>query len=219
MDPAVKDLVGAGIYQREKGDVNIAIDKFNEALKIETDPSNRLYIQNHLALAYYHAGKYEDAKEIWKMVRDLSSVISNPGEKAVAFRNLSRPELWKTDDDLALAQSNAWIALQMAKEIGRKDLAWFWHGYFSATERLNLDKSVKRTVLKSALKEQYQSLRKVWKSASPLERNVWGTAYLMDWVKVHTRLSKPILKISYVFAKILNLKRREEKIKKMLESA
>lgn len=217
--PYWKVLLNKGIREREHRSVKTAIKLFNNALEIAPNQEDRMFILNHLGLAYFHDRDYASAVDKWNKVLSVSNVQSNPflNAKATALRNLSRKELCETEKDFEEAVCKANEARKMAKELNRPDLAWFTHGLFSA--KLALMKSQKRNdelVLKELVKREKNDLFKFWKKASILELGVWLSGLLMDYAVVYKKVSKPLLKMAKFFVRILTFKRREEQIDRLL---
>jgi tetratricopeptide (TPR) repeat protein len=214
-----EDLAHRGIREREQGSVKTAVKLLNDALEIAPEQEDRMFILNHLGLAYFHDGDYTSAVDKWNKVLTVSNVQGDPflNAKAVALRNLSRKELCETEKDYKEAVSKANEAREMAKELKRPDLPWFTHGLFSANYAyMKILKNVDMGVLKKLVGSEKEELKKVWKTAPKLERNVWLGALLMDYAVVYDKVSKPLLKIARFFSRAVKLRRREEQITKLI---
>lgn len=217
--PDWDELLEIGIREREQGSVKKAIQLLSEALTLCQIQEKRMEIRNHLGLAYFHHRDYENATGQWNEVLAVSNVQSNPflNAKAAALRNLSRKELCETEKDYKEAVSKANEAREMAKELKRPDLPWFTHGLFSANYAyMKILKNVDMGVLKKLVGSEKEELKKVWKTAPKLERNVWLGALLMDYAVVYDKVSKPLLKIARFFSRAVKLRRREEQITKLI---
>jgi hypothetical protein len=185
---------------------------------LENDPNSRkdvVEILNHLGLTFFHQGEIDKAKSQWIKAANLSRIYRLPEMRAVSLRNLSRKELWETDNEFRIAYDASKEALRLARKSNRKDMPWFIHGHFSIANSVEKDPG-KKSVLKEIVKEEQKQLKKVWKDTPKLERRVWLTGLIMDWAIYYNSISKPILEIGLFIAKMLNLKRREEQIKKLI---
>ncbi len=209
----VNAILQQAVEARETGSVSQAIQLFKEATKIEKDPNKRVDICNHLGLAYWHNNDPKKAKETWKKALVISNVSRNLSGKAVALRNLSRKNLWTTNEELVKALFNATEAFLIAKRLDRGDVVWFIHGVFSAYQALD-----QRYLLKSTVRLERKELSRVWWKTPKIQRRVWLSGLLMDYVVAYGKTTKFLLRISKFVVRIFKLKRREEQINKLLTS-
>jgi len=221
-----KDLLEHGIYLREKGDpgdLKKSVDVFIQAYGIAPRLEDKMDILNHLGLAYFHLKDYPNAINAWNKVLVVSNVQSPPllKSKAVALRNLSRKQFCESENDFKTALEKACEARDLAVKLEMPNLVWFTHGLFSAKQALmKFQKRADAEVLeelKETARTEKNELKKVWKETSKMQRNVWLGGLLMDYAVVYNKVSKPLLKVARFFAKLQNLKRREEQIDELLK--
>jgi hypothetical protein len=124
--------------EREKGCPLLAIVLFRAILRTPgLSFEDMLETQNALGLTYFHAGSkyYGEAVKTFELVDTLSRGKGDgyDGYRAVAFRNLARPQFIGYGDikDIHDCDVNIYNARQIAKEHRRKDLVWFTHGMVS----------------------------------------------------------------------------------------
>ncbi|NMB91981.1 tetratricopeptide repeat protein [candidate division WWE3 bacterium] len=210
--PTYEELLKLGIEEREKGSVKQSIKCFEKTLLFaERDNKKIVEVLSHLGLSYYHNGNQEKAKKTWQKAYKIAVKAKDYNGQAVALRNLSRKQLYLNGSGLVQALSCAEEAVSIAENLGRKDLPWFLHGLFSATEVLG-----EKDKLKFILRREIKALIKVWNKTPKLERNVWLDGLLMDYVSIHDKIGKPLLYLARYLARLQGLKRREEQINNLL---
>lgn len=220
-----QDLMREGIKLRETGDredlnksVEILIKSANIA-EAESGKADIMTVLNQLGLTYFHIGDYTTAVDIWNMVYNVSKVQTPQllRQMAESLRHRSRKELCNDEKSFESAANNASSALSMVIDLGSSDIVWFRHGVFSADlAYMKSRKYIVKDYLKELVDSEREDLMKVWKTAPKLERNVWLGGLLMDYAVVYNKVSKPLLKIARLLFKILNLRRREEQITKLI---
>lgn len=215
-----EDLLGKAIVEREKGSVEASVRMFYKILESVKSSDSRMLVLNHLGLAYFHLGKYKEAKDKWSTVLAIISGVKNPTnmaahEKAAAYRNLSRKELYITKEGLRQALRYAEVARSIAASIKSTDLVWFTHGLIGAHLALkeNHNKIEAEKLLKSEARELSSALTRV----SLMQSAVWFEGLVMDYAIIHNKVSKPMLKMGKVISSKISLKRREEQIDKLLK--
>jgi len=218
--PDWDELLEIGIREREQGSVKKGIKLLREALTLCPYHEKRMDIRNHLGLAYFHGGDYENAVSEWNEVITISNVQSDPDLKAraSALRNLSRKELCNSENDFEEAYNKANQARELAIKLGRNDLPWFTHGlisiYYDYSKKYG---RVDKEFLKFLVDCEKIELPKAWKKASKLERGAWFTGLLWDYALLYNKVSRPILISAISISRILKMKRREEQLSKRLD--
>jgi len=212
----VDKLLEIAIEARERGDLQGALILFENCKKFAKDDQQYRDIQNHIGLTYFHDTKYKIAFIAWVEAEKESVENCDLHNEAVALRNLSRKELYPKEE-LSIARNYAEKALEIAKNLDRKDIVWFIHGLFDV---INASEDIPEKDKKAKLVDLYNKEKKalfsVWKVSSKLEREVWLTGLLKDFSVIHNGVPKPVLKIGILVTKILKLKRREEQLERMI---
>ena len=212
----VDALLKEAIEERERGNLIESLALLRTCERFAKDDEQRRNVQNHIGLAYFHAGAYETASVIWVGVRKDSDKNDDPYNKAVALRNLSRKEFY-SKGELPIARTCAEEALEIAQRTGQRDIVWFIHGLFDVTNASeNISKKDKKEKLLELYKQEKKALFSAWKFASRIEKEVWLTGLLKDFLVARNYISKPILKIGILVTKFLKLKRREEQLEKLI---
>lgn len=209
----VDGLLKKAIEERERGNLKESLALLKTCEKLSKDDKQRRDIQNHIGLTHFHAGEYKTAYVVWTGVKKSSKENDDLYNEAVALRNLSRKE-FHSEENLPIARTYAEKALEIARETDQRDIVWFIHGLFDVTNASeNISKKDKKEKLLELYKQEKKALFSVWKIASRIEREVWLTGLLKDFLVVHNYISKPILRIGILVTKVLKLKRREEQLK------
>lgn len=212
----VDGLLKKAIEERERGNLKESLALLKTCEKLSKDDKQRRDIQNHIGLTHFHAGEYKTAYVVWTGVKKSSRENDDLYNEAVSLRNLSRKEL-HSEENLPIARTYAEKALEIARETDQRDIVWFIHGLFDVTNASeNISKKDKKEKLLELYKQEKKALFSVWKIASRIEREVWLTGLLKDFLVVHNYISKPILRIGILVTKVLKLKRREEQLKKLI---
>lgn len=208
------------ITERETGCPLVAIVQFKALLRNpKLALKDRLLIQNHLGLGYFHAGPkhYAEAVRTFEDVDDTSGGVDSEyaGYKAVALRNLARPQFIGYGDIVNSSECdrNIYDARNLAKKLKRNDLVWFTHGTVALRIFEGYIDSNTRKLFWDEVGEWFTLAQK----ESKRDKQVWLLGIFADFVRLYlAALSVPALKIAKWYAHKNNLARREEQIQKAL---
>lgn len=237
MEKELEMLLNEAILEREKGDPEKSIGLFQNLIFKLPQSHDILRVLNHQGLAYYHAAakfkeqsqtkysKYlKNSFDTFKNVADMTICGDTnkkcKGEKAVALRNLGRPEFSIfIPRGLEGSVNIAYKALQKAKKCNRKDLIWFTHGLLNARAALAKSKKEKFATGKNREIVWNEAWQLLWiaRKEPKLNKQVWLLGLLKDVSMVYPKLvTKKGLTRMLEFAQKNKLERRAEQIQKAI---
>ena len=207
----LKKLIKKARDERETGDLNRSLDMFLDINKKEIEQRSQLmdYL-GEMGLTYFHLKEYEKSKECYEEAKSVAEEDGNISYKALMLRHLSRPEF--NEDNIENSVNLAKDARALAKEAGRKDLAWFDHGVVSALLKINTSQEEVKNWYEIEAMDLYEISQHdpdsiaVW---------IWVTGLLIDRSKIFN--DKSDLYLALTISEKFNLERRKEEISKLLE--
>ena len=196
--------------ERETGDANKALEMFLQIDKSKLDTNNQLFdYLGELGLTYWHLKQYKEAKETFEEALKLAEKLNHDSYKAVALRQLSRPELNEGNPDLAVQFAQE--ARELAFASKRQDIVWFDHGVVTAL----IFKKASDEEIKNWFDLEAKDLYEISQYTSDeIAKWVWTCGLLIDRSKVYDTISD--LYIALLIADNFNLARRREQIEKLI---
>lgn len=205
-----KQQINDARNERETGDLNKALEMFLQIDRNQLEPNQLFNYLGELGLTYWHLKRYDEAKEIFEEAKTHAEQSGDQSQIALAFRQLSRPELNENNPSLAVEYAKK--ARELAKEAGRQDIAWFDHGVVIA---LIFNKN-SREEISEWFEIEAKDLYEVSKNTKDdTAKWVWVTGLLMDRAKMFNTIGD--LYIAQMIADQFGLNRRKEQIEQMIQ--
>lgn len=195
--------------ERETGDANKSLEMFLKINKSKLKQGQLFDYLGELGLTYWHVKKYDEAKLTFEEARSLAEELNNDSYRAVALRQLSRPELNKGRSDLSV--QHAQEARELASSAKRQDLVWFDHGVVTALIFEGASKEEIKNWFEIEAKDLYEVSQY---TKDQIAKWVWTCGLLMDRAKVFDTIAD--LYIALLIAEQFSLTRRKEQIEKLI---
>lgn len=196
--------------ERETGDAAKALEMFLQIDKSKLEANQLFDYLGELGLTYWHVKKYEEAKPTFKEAKELAEKLDNNSFKAVALRQLSRPELNEGNPDLSVQYAQE--ARELAFGAKREDLVWFDHGVVASL----IFKGASEQEIKNWFDIEAKDLYEVSQyTKDQIAKWVWTCGLLIDRSKVFNTISD--LYIALLIAEQFNLARRKEQTEKLIQ--
>jgi tetratricopeptide (TPR) repeat protein len=195
--------------ERETGDANKALEMFLNINKSHLESGQLFDYLGELGLTYWHVKRYEEAKSTFKDAKNLADKLNNDSYKAVALRQLSRPELNEGRSDLSVQLAQE--ARELASSSKREDLVWFDHGVVAALIFEGASKEEIRNWFEIEAKDLYEVSQY---TKDHIAKWVWTCGLLMDRAKVFNTISD--MYVALLIAEQFSLARRKEQIEKLI---
>jgi len=126
----IKEIIKQAILLREQGHVDKAIKVLLSLLEEKLSYNQQVDLYGNLGLCYFHKQDYKTAKSYFQKLLEISEIEGDYSNQALAYRQLSRPELYEEkDQQVSIDLSKK--AYEMAIGAKRGDLPWFSHGVIS----------------------------------------------------------------------------------------
>ena len=196
--------------ERETGDANKALEMFLQIDKTNLESSQLFDYLSELGLTYWHLKKFDQARATFEEEQVHAQKIGNKSYRAVALRQLSRPEFNESDPNHAV--NCAQQAQQIALEEKRQDLAWFDHGVVTAL----IFKKAHPDEIKKWFEIEAEDLYNVSRNTKDeIAKWVWTSGLLIDRAQVFDTVAD--LYLALMIAEQFNLVRRKEQIEELIQ--
>jgi tetratricopeptide (TPR) repeat protein len=205
-----KQQINDARNERETGDLNKALEMFLQINRDQLEPNQLFNYLGELGLTYWHLKRYDEARETFEDAKSQAEKSENSSQLALAFRQLSRPELNENNPSTAVEYAKK--ARELAKEAGRQDIAWFDHGVVTALIFNKNSQEEIREWFEIEAKDLYEVSRDI---DDDVAKWVWVIGLLMDRAKIFNTIGD--LYIAQMIADQFSLNRRKEQIEQMIQ--
>lgn len=177
-----KELIKHGENLREnEGKKEEALKVFADALEVAEGIKQIAEATAHIGLTQWHMKNFEKARATFEGLLALGEKKNESGVMALAYRNLSRPEI---TPDPKLQVDYAGKAFDSAKKGDNTDLTWYAQGVVKVALENGMDEEAKKW-----LKVEESELNKVLDGEVKVDNSnhviqIWQTGYMMDKARV-----------------------------------
>jgi len=196
--------------ERETGEPTKALEMFLQIDKNQLDQEQLFDYLGELGLTYWHLKRFEEARNAFEEAQKQAEATGNNSHRAVALRQLSRPEFNSVNPPIAVEYAKK--AQELAHDANRQDLAWFDHGVVTALifAKASVDE------IRKWFEIEAEDLYKISRSSKDeIAKWVWASGLLIDRAQVVGTIGD--LYLALMIADQFGLARRKEQIEKMIK--